>query len=412
MKRLILTAITLVVIINTNVYSFWQWVSSGLGGNYPVQAISSSGNYLFAGTNLFSNGSLYYSTNHGTQWHNMFTNNVDVLSVCSSGNFIFMATDKGIYRTKNMGSNWERYQENNYIYSVILNINSPSNIIAGCYNYDSGKIIVSTNYGITWLGSSINNTSILSLAKNGNTLYAGTNGEGLFKSTNGGFNWVHSALNVVYVNSVTSTGNYIFAGTERGLYRSTDNGNTWGLTPVVNTTIYALENHNNVIFAGVSDINNFYYSTNYGLSWISKNDGLLDIEYSSVRTIHIANDYIFIGVSNSDYDGVYRRPISEIISVQQISENIPVNFSLSQNYPNPFNPSTKIKFDISGSTGVQTFLYVFDELGREVKVLVDEMLKPGPYEADFNGTSYPSGVYYYKLLAGNFSETRKMVLVK
>ncbi len=104
--------------------------------------------------------------------------------------------------------------------------------------------------------------------------------------------------------------------------------------------------------------------------------------------------------------------LGAIIGIQPISTEIPDKFTLSQNYPNPFNPTTKIRFDISGSSVAQTFLSVYDQLGREVAVLVNQELRPGSYEVDWNASNFPSGVYFYKLSAGNFTETKKMVLIK
>ena len=104
---------------------------------------------------------------------------------------------------------------------------------------------------------------------------------------------------------------------------------------------------------------------------------------------------------------VFTKPI---IGIKPISNEIPNGFSLSQNYPNPFNPSTNIGFRIAHFGLVK--ITIFDVLGREVSNLVDEQLKPGTYEVNFDGTNLPSGVYFYKIEAGNYSETRKMILVK
>ena len=83
---------------------------------------------------------------------------------------------------------------------------------------------------------------------------------------------------------------------------------------------------------------------------------------------------------------------------------------LLESYPNPFNPSTTIKFSITSAA--QTFLYVYDILGREVTTLVNQQLQPGTYEVNWDASSSPNGVYFYKLTAGSFIETRKMVLLK
>jgi len=101
-----------------------------------------------------------------------------------------------------------------------------------------------------------------------------------------------------------------------------------------------------------------------------------------------------------------------ISALNQIGSNIPQVYSLSQNYPNPFNPPTKIKFAISGSSVAQTFLSVYDILGREVAILVNEILQPGTYEVDWDASAQSSGVYYYRLESGSYAETKKMVLVK
>ncbi len=103
---------------------------------------------------------------------------------------------------------------------------------------------------------------------------------------------------------------------------------------------------------------------------------------------------------------------SFLVGINQINENIPIDFKLFRNYPNPFNPSTKIRFDISGKSVEQTFLTVYDLLGNEIAALVNQQLQPGTYEVDFDGSNFPSGVYFYKLTSGDFSAINKMVLLK
>jgi len=104
------------------------------------------------------------------------------------------------------------------------------------------------------------------------------------------------------------------------------------------------------------------------------------------------------------------------IGIEPNSNQVPVKFELYQNYPNPFNPKTIIKFDISSpsppSKGDLVVLRVYDVLGREVATLVNEELKPGTYEIEWDATNFPSGVYYYTLTAGGFFQSRKMVLIK
>ncbi len=92
------------------------------------------------------------------------------------------------------------------------------------------------------------------------------------------------------------------------------------------------------------------------------------------------------------------------------NNSIPLEMKLQQNYPNPFNPVTVIEYSIPKGSNVE--LKVYDMLGREVEILVNSFLRAGYYKAEFTGKDMPSGVYMYKLSAGNFVETKKMLLVK
>ena len=88
----------------------------------------------------------------------------------------------------------------------------------------------------------------------------------------------------------------------------------------------------------------------------------------------------------------------------------PRQFYLFQNYPNPFNPATKIKYSIPNSEKV--LIKVYDVLGEEVKILFDEHKDAGTYEIEFDGSELASGLYFYKITSGNFSEVRKMMLLR
>jgi len=92
------------------------------------------------------------------------------------------------------------------------------------------------------------------------------------------------------------------------------------------------------------------------------------------------------------------------------ANHTPQKYSLLQNYPNPFNPSTQISYQVPNNSRVS--LKVFDLLGREVAVLVNEVKPAGTYTATFNANDIPSGVYFYRLRSGSFTETKRLVLLK
>lgn len=106
-------------------------------------------------------------------------------------------------------------------------------------------------------------------------------------------------------------------------------------------------------------------------------------------------------------DDIYVGPS---VGIQNLSTDIPRSYKLSQNYPNPFNPVTNIAFDIPKSSFA--VLRVFDMLGREVAMLVNEKLDAGSYIVDFDASHLSSGTYFYSLTTSNFNQTKKLTVIK
>jgi hypothetical protein len=128
-----------------------------------------------------------------------------------------------------------------------------------------------------------------------------------------------------------------------------------------------------------------------------------------------ANNYQNVCTMKSLSDSAYYHYYHDFqncipIGIEPISNEIPQRFELYQNYPNPFNPVTTLKFQIPKSDFVK--LAIFDVTGREILILVNEELDPGIYETDWDANNYPSGVYFYSLTSGSFTQTKKMVLIK
>ncbi|MCB9258619.1 MAG: T9SS type A sorting domain-containing protein [Ignavibacteriales bacterium] len=109
-------------------------------------------------------------------------------------------------------------------------------------------------------------------------------------------------------------------------------------------------------------------------------------------------------------------PLYDNTTDVETENNLTTKFELSQNYPNPFNPTTTIKYSVpnvaSSYSSSKVELKVYDILGREIKTLVNQKQKPGNYEVTFNADELSSGVYFYKLQAGDIIQTKKMILIK
>jgi hypothetical protein len=159
-----------------------------------------------------------------------------------------------------------------------------------------------------------------------------------------------------------------------------------------------------------------YYksSLDEGVSWGTDTrltNNTADSFYPSIAVSSSVVHVVWLDIRDGNWEIYYKRnPTGNPIGIQNISTEIPSSYSLSQNYPNPFNPTTIISFQLS--LAGQVVLKVYDVMGREVQTLVNESLKPGTYEASFDGSSLNSGVYFYRLTTENYSETKKMILMK
>jgi len=412
MKKLIYTLVILAFVSSASA----QWVQYSNGiGSFNIPSLLLNGNTLFAGT--YTSGGpgdgVYSSTNYGVSWtySGLGTNNVACLAL--SGSNIFAGTKtSGIFLSTNNGGSWNAVNNGITVMSIGHLAVSGANVLAAQSGYTG--LYRTTNNGGNWVPYGLTGLAVVSLGVSGNNVYAGTlNGTvpGVYYSANNGADWTPIGLTTVLVNCFAISGTKVFAGCSGGkVYLTTNNGGNWTLVNsglLSNMEIATLELIGSDLFAGIENSNpsyGVYYLSNNGTTWIPKNDGFS--QTPPVQSFFITSNYIFAGTGSQ----VWRRNLSEFIGIKQISEVVPAKYSLSQNYPNPFNPTTNIKFNVAKLSSVK--IAVFDVMGREVQTLVNESLKPGTYEASFDASSLNSGVYFYKITAGDFSKTKKMLMIK
>ena len=204
--------------------------------------------------------------------------------------------------------------------------------------------------------------------------YGGYDGERIFESVNGGTTWTNisaglpniPAMCVVQYKSISDR-NVLYLGTDAGVYVK-DGANNW------------TQFSNGLPSTVVPELEIYYNST----------------EGDRLRAATFGR-------------GLWETPISTT-GISVVSTELPYDYSLGQNYPNPFNPVTKINFQIPSKGNVT--MKVFNQLGQEVAVLVNKVMNAGYYTADFDASKLPSGVYFYRLSTGNFTQTKKMMLIK
>jgi hypothetical protein len=237
---------------------------------------------------------------------------------------------------------------------------------------------------------------------------ASPNHGSVIRTTNSGLSWAEfsttNELWEIYVSSSQGMGFAVGGGSGNGgIYKSYDYGITWSQIYTETTGLRGL-------YAGP----NFYAVGNSGKIIKGTGDGsFLTPLYSGttqdLRAIEAleSNYNILFAVGKN---GIMLKTTNGGVGINPISSEVPSSYSLSQNYPNPFNPSTNIKYQITNSKLVS--LKIFDIMGREVETLINEKQNAGTYEATFNGSNLTSGVYFYRLTTDEFSETKKMLIIK
>lgn len=224
------------------------------------------------------------------------------------------------------------------------------------------------------------------------------------RSTNGGANWLASP---VRVNDVTTNNQYwpVIQCDNNGILYAMYYDTRAGATTVNTYVAYSTD-------AGTTWSNQLMSDSSFTATPVGGTSG--DVRYGDYIQIDAYNGKV-IPVWTDDRKGtpnqeIYTANLSGLLPVNPLSTEVPRNFALYQNYPNPFNPVTRINFDIPVSSFVS--LKLFDILGREVKILVAQNLNAGKFYTEVDGSALSGGVYFYKLEAGNFTESKKLVLIK
>jgi photosystem II stability/assembly factor-like uncharacterized protein len=400
-----ISILLLFLLVAIPAYSQWNEVNSGTVSNLRSVFFINENIGWAAGYNL-----LLLTTDQGETWeikelaglHNSIFF-IDELTgwVCSESGEIYKTTDGGItWDLKESGTS--------YPLTTIKFINDQTGFAAGFFQ----TILKSTDGGETWfqsvhdgyehfLSSFIYSDDIF--------IVAGTNGN-IFKTTNQGATWDSTNIgmpnglySILFVNPNTG---FLF-GCCGSYFRSTDSGLTWEDRGYITSgdIIHSSYFVNETAGWVVGELGWLLKTTDGGNTWFENGPGITE----ELRDVTFINENTgFIVGSN----GIILKTTNGGGTSTNISlENEPVkSFSLNQNYPNPFNPTTKIKFTISDLRFAS--LKVYDLLGREVAILVNEEKPAGTYEVEFDASGLASNIYYYKLQAGDFSSVKKLILMK
>ncbi len=388
----------------------WTQMITGMT-NQSIGALYADTTTLYAG----SITSVFKSTNLGVNWTSSssglptFTN---FYSIVRSGNYLVAAGDAaGIWRSSNSGATWVQTTSGVPANQYATALYAEGNSVYAAFGFTSA-FGISTDNGATWTktANGLPTTQTMTgVAKIGTNLFICHQNLGVYISTDGGTSWASDpgVISSQNKNALIASGNSLIVGvsgasTQSGIFLSTDLGTTW--TKVrTGPSVYGLSKNGSTVYAVGDSIDR---STNDGQSWTPAD--ITGLPGSIWNTLQIAGTFAFVNYFGV---GVYRRPVSELTDVDnEVSHQVPANYNLEQNYPNPFNPVTNIRFQIPETRFVT--LKVYNVLGQEVATLVNDLLQGGDHRAEFNARNLPSGMYLYRLHAGEFTDAKRLIILK
>jgi photosystem II stability/assembly factor-like uncharacterized protein len=433
-KLLILIPLLLILnssflIVNCTAQTGWFPLYSGTTNTLSnVFFTNANTGYVVGGTTGVA--TVLKTTNAGNNWfpitlpttytaNNVFFTDSNTGYIACSGTAI---TQGQIFKTTNEGYTWDSLLlPVSTKISHVYFINSNTGFASGRQN-----IIKTTNAGYSWEVKAF--LSMIYIERfhftDDNTGYACTyNSSKLLKTTDGGNSWLEilysppnygygicftDAITGIIVGGITTVPGSAF------ILRTTNAGNAWENIFFNNTNAARLckvsflnQNTGYITGGGISGTPGIILkSTNAGVSWYEQvsnvNNGLIGNYFLNVNTGY-AVGYGGTILKTTDGGGI-------MLAINSESNNIPEQFSLLQNYPNPFNPVTTIKFDLPKDNFVT--LKIYDMLGREVAILVNDKLSACTHSLNWNASQFSSGIYFYRIQAGDFRDVKRMILIK
>jgi photosystem II stability/assembly factor-like uncharacterized protein len=404
--------------VSTNSGTNWTGISRVLNSYniYDISYIPSTGKVWAVGSTAASlNNCILYSPDYGNSWEIQSSPDgtdfrsihmIDINNGWTVGQF-----GKAL-KTSNGGGIWQAVTNIPSSNQTLTCVDFVSVNTGWVFGYSPNSIYKTTDGGNSWVtqNSAAPNGARWASMVDANTGYFNTYNittSLIYKTTNGGTNWEEQSYpnpgNLWKIKMIDANSGYVCGDLGR-LYRTTDGGSNWvSVTPPGNNNYTTTDwyNINNGVLGAGSGLSAI--TTNGGQSWFIKNTGgsaVWEMKMPHPDTIWSAQAF-----------GYIFKYIKGFTPVIEWKNSVPSAYMLKQNYPNPFNPSTTIEFSLPKSGNVVLKLY--DIAGREIKRLISGIeFNPGTVRYEFDGTDLASGVYFYKLEAGSFVETKKMVLIK
>ncbi len=394
----------------------WNKSMTGFPAGSSILTLINSDAGVFAGTR----DGVYKTTDNGTTWEKLTAENDtvnygEVRGLCISNDEIYLALTYQfsgiIYKSPDLGKTWIRCENGfppdiTFMYSVVI---SGNNVLAGA----SGGVFYSTDNGDSWQPSNLTSGSVIEMAVTTDYVYAVLQSDGVYRSSDDGVTWTFSFTPPsIFFTGLTALDNSAYTcAFDLGIYFTTDQGNIWlpaGFpSGASGYTVEFIPAEPGMVLAGTNlEPNYIYASFNYSHNFVPYSE---ELGVHAIAEALTSNDsYSFAGTA---YNGVWRRTLPGLTGVDNHDgPKKPDNFSLKQNYPNPFNPETTIEYSVP--EGEMVTLKIYNLLGQEMKTLVNGYTSPGTYKIKFDASDLSSGIYYYRMEAGDFMQAHRMILMR
>ena len=372
-----------------------------------VEYLTAPGGNLFAGSDYW-NGVLR-STDYGATWTRLNSLHTIVRAWGVAGTNLFLSSLSGslgtVLRSTDSGESWTEADNGLRGASVDGFAFDGTALVAGT---EWNGVFRSTNTGSTWtqVADSSLGWPLHYFVVSGTDIFVSGVG-GVYRSTDGGTSWASasSGLPSPNVGSLAVIGTTLIACMGDSIFRSTNNGVNWTLAgkPFAGNSIGSIIASGSILFGRGTGLS---WSSDSGTTWKANNGGLPTAWEATISALAVSGQNLIAAT----WMGIYRAKLSYVTGVNTSLNDLPEAFKLDQNYPNPFNPSTTIRYSLPQRSRVS--LTVFNTLGQQVATLVNEAQEADYHDVRFDGSGLASGVYFYRIMAGTFVATKKLLLIR
>jgi photosystem II stability/assembly factor-like uncharacterized protein len=416
----------------------WEWINLTKAPVFSIHIDENDPDIIYACT--IDEGVLK-TTNEGLCWQKLNLNVPQtvqhpffkIIFDPNNNDIAYITSQYGLHKSTDGGLSWNLTSLlgsfDHFVYEVTVQPNSSDTVYAGTMGYLGPKdLFRSVDGGNNWTnlnltGSEEGVAKVLFDPTSPDIIYVGALSKGIYKSTDRGLTWftINNGLQIsdpplikpIYSLDINNSEPNILYTDNGGVVKTTNGGQEWFR---IDSMLFEIDE--NIQVRKVAKISNKVYASSSSGLFVTSNDGLTWQQIGTfpipslsgeIKENHINSSEVFISTGAGIYKG-----IDTVTSVEEI-KNLPLFSILLQNYPNPFNSNTKISFNLDKRRFIA--IKIYNILGEEVDIVIEQTLDTGTHIVGWDGTNYsgeylPSGIYFYRLEAEDYTSVKKLIILR